>query len=166
MEFQLISALADLVAALTGVLTVLGLFMAIRQLQFQAWCKAQDLFAAPEFVEHRRRVLERLDHPKVLLSQWPAEDIQSAGVVCRRMDEFCHMAPFLGLTRWGGQRKMLKIWEVPIARTWTVLEPFVAQERKNTHFPNKWFAFSEAGEKAIRSLRAKGVQISHGTPAQ
>jgi hypothetical protein len=139
------SALGAL-ATLAGVGAIL---YAAKQLRFDAWVKAQDIWVSEGFTTARREVFARLDN---LQAPWSAEEKTKGLNVCRRIDEFVRLAPYLG------KRKMLAIWGDPLAKAWLVLEPLVTEERSTTSWPTKWDAFEKFGRKALAmnpQVRAK-----------
>lgn len=42
------------------------------------------------------------------------------------------------------------MWGNPIAKAWLLLEPTVKEEREISHWDEKWAAFQELGEVAVR----------------
>jgi hypothetical protein len=135
--------------ALSAIFTGVGLgaiFFQIRggieQLRFDAWNKAQDLFTDKDFIKDRTWLLARQEK---LDDVWLEEEKERAKQVCRKMDEFVRLAPFLG-----GRKKFLDNWYDPVGKSWRVLKPIVIEERKKTGFPTKWDAFEVCGEEALK----------------
>lgn len=137
------------VSALATVAGAAAIFFAARQLRFEAWIKAQDIWCSCEFTRDRTKVFARLGN---LGQPWTAEETAVGLNVSRRVDEFARLAPYLG------QRRMLAVWGDPLAKAWLVLQPLVCEERKSTEWPTKWDAFEELGKKALSTrphLQAK-----------
>src|SRR5436305_686507 len=126
------------VGALATLFGVGAILFAARQLRFDAFLKAQDIWVAKEFREARRKIFARLDN---LGAPWKPEDKSLALDVCRKLDEFVRLAPYLG------RRRMLAVWGDPLAKAWLVLEVRVSEERKTTGWSNKWDAFEKIGRK-------------------
>lgn len=137
------------VSALATVAGVAAIVYAIRQLRFEAWLKAQEIWVSDDFTEARGKIFKRVDD---LSGAWTPDDEAVGLKVCRRVDEFVRLAPYLG------KRKMLRVWGDPLAKAWLVLESLVRRERDRTGWPTKWDAFEEFGKKALKarpSLQAK-----------
>ncbi len=83
----------------------------------------------------------RLDGPKAPWS--PDEEAQGLDV-CRKMDEFARIVPHLPL------RRGLKVWGVPFAKAWTVLDDVVQRARERDKWPAKWDEFERIGRAACR----------------
>jgi len=131
--------------AFTAVATAVGssaIVFAIRQLRFDAWLKAQEIWTGKEFREARAHILARSDKAT---EAWKPEkeELQTALEVCRKMDEFAGLLPYLP------RRTALQVWGVPFAKAWLVLRPVVEQERAKCHWPEKWQALERLGEKAL-----------------
>lgn len=137
------------VSALATLAGVAAILFAARQLRFEAWLKAQEIWVLDDFTADRGKVFVRLDN----LSQvWTPEDEALGLKTCRRVDEFVRLAPYLG------KRRMLRVWGDPLAKAWLVLEPLVRLERDRTAWPAKWDAFERFGTKALSArphLRAR-----------
>jgi hypothetical protein len=131
--------------ALGAVATLVGagaILFAAKQLRFDAWLKAQDIWASEEFLVARRKIFARIDVPE---AHWKPEDKALGLDVCRRMDEFVRLAPYLR------KRKMLAVWGDPLAKAWVILKPIVDEEREATTWPTKWDAFEKFGRKALNA---------------
>ncbi len=111
--------------------------------QFQSWNRAQDIWKGSDFREARRRIFQRLHGGA---TEWSQKEREDALEVCRRMDEFAYLIPFLGL------RNALAAWDDPLAKGWMVLKPIVQQEREATGWKEKWKAFETVGKKALEQL--------------
>jgi hypothetical protein len=70
-----------LTAIFTGIASV-GIILASRQLRFQAWLKAQEIWTASDFTQSRGRVFARLDNKK---RDWETEEKTDGLQVCRKM---------------------------------------------------------------------------------
>ena len=127
-------------AALATLAAAGAIVFAARQLRFEAWLKAQEIWVSEEFTAARGKVFARLEN---LAQPWHADEKLLGWNVCRRVDEFVRLAPYLGA------RRMLSVWGDPLAKAWLVLEPLVREERKKTSWPTKWDAFERVGAKAL-----------------
>jgi hypothetical protein len=127
-------------AIATGVGSV-AILLAVSQLRFEAWLKAQDIWTAQDFIAARGRVFARLD---AMSAEWARDEEAQALDVCRRMDEFAGLVPYLP------KRTALRIWGVPFAKAWAVLEPVIQRERTKCDWPDKWHAFERLGRAAIK----------------
>lgn len=129
------------VGSIATVVGVVAIVLGIFQLRFEAWLKAQEIWTTREFTDARGRIFARLDSHN---RDWTTEEEIEAHNVCRKMDEFAGLIPYLP------KRTALRIWGVPFAKAWVVLEPLVAGERKKTGWPEKWHAFERLGRSALR----------------
>jgi hypothetical protein len=137
--------------ALTAFFTMiasLGILYAGRQLRFQAWLKAQEIWTAGGFTESRGRIFAYLDDKN---REWNKEEKTEALQVCRKMDEFAGLIPYFGLIPYLRRKTALRIWGVPFAKAWFVLEATVQKERDKCGWQDKWHAFEEFGQSALRS---------------
>lgn len=132
-------------AIFTGI-AAFAIFMAKRQLKFEAWLKAQDLFTEKKFVDARGVVYSLKGRP---YNSWSTDETENAMLVCRKMDELAHLIPYLG------KKKVLDVWDNPIARTWSILEDFIKYERSpsKANWQQKWFAFENIAKKAINRVK-------------
>jgi hypothetical protein len=128
-------------AIFTGIASA-GIFLAFRQLRFQAWLKAQEIWTKTEFTESRGRIFARLDKED---QGWSTDEKIEALQVCRKMDEFAGLIPSLR------RRTALRVWGVPFAKAWFVLQPIVTEERVKCRWQDKWHAFEKLGASALRS---------------
>jgi hypothetical protein len=142
-------ALWAAITALATVVATAAIFCAARQLRFNAWLKAQEIFVREEFTDARGRVLRHLQD---LNAEWDSNDRKAAYEVCRRMDEFCRLSPYFALTKRRGQKKVLKVWADPIAKSWALLRLLVEGERLKVGWPTKWDAFEKHGEAALKKI--------------
>ncbi|MBK6431059.1 hypothetical protein [Candidatus Amarolinea dominans] len=150
MLWSAISAISSCLGAIFTGVAVFAIWLASKQLRFDAWLKAQDVFTEEKFTETRRKVFARLDN---LEKPWTEEEKLEAKQVCRRMDEFAHLARFVG------RKSLLEVWDDPLAKSWLVLEPIVKEEQKQTGWPNKWKAFQELGQEAVRNFIVKDGKL-------
>jgi hypothetical protein len=141
MPFQWSTFWSALSAIFTGA-AVFAIFIARKQLRFNAWLRAQEIFTARDFTEARRRIFARLDNQN---QNWTEEEETEALQVCRKMDEFAGLVPYLP------KRAVLRIWGVPFAMAWLVLEPVVERERTKCNWSDKWNAFAQLGRLALDS---------------
>lgn len=135
--------------AIATAIAVLALFLAARQLRFDAWVKAQEIFVEAEFVKARGRVLRHLGKDELA---WDKTDEEAGLLVCRRMDEFCRLAPYFASSEAKGQEEVLKVWDNPLGKSWKLLAPLVDEERKKVEWNKKWSAFAYLGDKAFGRL--------------
>ena len=129
-------------AIFTGIAAYV-IIMARKQLNFEAWLKAQDLFTDKEFVDARTFVYQLKSNE---YDKWFDEekDKDKVYLVCRKMDELARLVPFLG------EEKVLETWDNPFARLWNKLEKFIEFERSpaKANWPEKWLPFEDIGKKA------------------
>lgn len=125
-----------------------SIIVLLRQLRFDAWLKAQEIFTEEKFTEARGEVLKRHKEPE----SWDSIDKKYKYHVCRKMDELCHLIPYFGLIPYLGMLKAFKVWDDPLGKSWKVLEKFVVKERQNIGWPRKWKAFEHYGKKALRRI--------------
>jgi hypothetical protein len=149
--------------AIFTVIAASAIVLAARQLKFDAWLKAQELFVKNDFRKARKVVLEELKCKP--FASWTSAQRKQGLLVCRRMDEFVRLAPFLGKT-FLLKNRMLDVWYDPIGKCWSTLEPLVREEQKN--WPEKWDAFETVGMKATNIIqkREQKRSISRQQPAQ
>ncbi len=117
-----------------------------RDRDFHTWLKAQDVWMEKEFVKRRGVIFKRLDN---LNAPWTDEETNEAKETCRKMDEFAHLAPFLGV------KKVLSVWDDPLAKAWVVLREIVDKEREITKWREKWMGFSTIGQEALDKVVAE-----------
>jgi len=132
-------------SAVSAIATAIGagaIWFAVRQIRFEAWLKAQEIWTAQEFTQARDRVFTRLDTGS---NEWRATEEAEALEVCRKMDEFAGLIPYLP------RRIALRFWGVPFAKAWLILEPIVQKERDKCAWPDKWNAFRRLGQAALKS---------------
>jgi hypothetical protein len=144
------------ISALATLAGVVAIVFAGRQLRFEAWLKAQEIWGSNDFTVDRGKVFARLDK---LQQPWVTDEKALGLNVCRRLDEFARLATYLG------ERRMLAAWGDPIAKAWVVLDPLVSDERRATAWPTKWDAFERLGKKALSArphLQAKKDQARVG----
>lgn len=137
------------VSALATIAASLGIFLAARQLKFDAWVKAQEIWVEEKFTEARGTVFRHLDCPNL---PWEP-DKEVALLACRRTDEFVRLAAYFALTR-GGQERLLQVWAIPVAKLWILLEQLVREQREIDGW-QKWDAFEKYGKAAAARLPEK-----------
>jgi hypothetical protein len=119
-----------------------------KEREFHCWLKAQEIWTERTFREGRGKIFERLHSAN---TAWTEQDIEEAKEVCRRMDEFARLVPFLGI------QMMLDTWDDPLAKAWVVLERVVNDERTSkTDWSKKWKGFEEIGRQALAKLIREG----------
>lgn len=129
------------VGAIATMFAVVGIFQAAKQLRFDAWLKAQEIFTS--FTDSRTKVYAHVAKPT---EPWSPTDKEEGLLVCRKLDELCHLAPYLG------RAKILEAWGNPLATSWASLKWLVQQERDQSSWPAKWSAFERCGEKALDAI--------------
>jgi len=134
------------VTAIVASIASLAVIFAWRQLRFNAWLKAQEIFTEKRFVEARGVVLVHYPDPP---KQWSKGEKEDAFLVCRKMDELARLKRYLGT------RKMLATWDDPLGKCWCVLKPLVLEERHTIKWKTKWDAFEHLGEKAFRRVKRR-----------
>jgi len=137
------------IGALATVAAVVGIYLTARQLRFDAWLKAQEIWTDDIFIAARGRVFRHLDHPQIT---WNSDEKDQALLACRRAEEFCHLAPYFALTPARGRRKILQLWADPLAKLWAILEPLVKEERDRASWPEKWSTFETLGKSALAAI--------------
>ncbi len=140
-----VSAIFSIAGWVTLIITII---VGIKQLRFDAWLKAQALFTEPGFTANRGWLYTRLDK---LDRAWTEDEKNRAKQVCRQMDEFAHLAPFLG-----GRKKILEVWDDPVGKSWVILKPIIKEEQRLTGWATKWKAFEDLGEEALKKLGREG----------
>jgi hypothetical protein len=118
-----------------------------REEQFQSWLKAQEVWTQDHFRDGRGKIFQRLHSGA---TAWTEQERQEALEVCRKMDEFAHLLPFLGIER------ALDVWDDPLAKAWIVLEQVVKDERDRSRWQTKWKGFEAIGRKASEKLIREG----------
>jgi hypothetical protein len=134
-------AIATAVAAIAAVVGSYTVYLAFRQFQFDAWLKAQEIWTTKQFTEARGHVFARLDSHAS--EEWTKTDELEALEVCRRMDEFARLIPYIR------RKTVLRVWGSPFAKAWLVLEPVVKRERDKSEWQEKWQAFEHLGLAAL-----------------
>ena len=137
-----------IVLAIGEIIAFVGLWHAAKERKFHCWLRAQELWTEQSFREARGRVFQRLRNPN---APWTEKEKDEAKDVCRRMDEFAHLAPYLGT------RTVLDTWDDPLAKAWVVLEQVVNEEQTGeAHWSVKWSAFAEIGREALAKMIREG----------
>ncbi len=143
---EIAGIIVQAIGSLAALMGCIAVVFAIRQLSFNSWLKAQEIFTEKDFVEARRKVYSRLPgRNSELPDEWGPED----HLVCRKMDELVRLAPYFGLFG-AGKRIILKTWDDPLAKYWQALKNLVDEEQKR--WPQKWNAFQKFGEEAVLKL--------------
>lgn len=134
------STIWSAVSAIATACGVGGIFYAGRQLRFQGWLKAQEVFTDDGFTRSRGQLFERLndrDRP------WTDDEKSNGLKVCRKMEELAALA------RYFPKKTILREWGDPLAKAWVLLEPLVQEERSKSKWNEKWYAFEKLGKKAL-----------------
>ena len=132
--------------AVATMVASVAIFQAAKQLRFDAWLKAQEIFTDREFVAARTTVYGHLPKPT---ETWSPTDLDAGLLVCRQMDQLCHLQEFLG------RKRILDTWANPLATSWALLKWLVVQERQRASWAKKWSAFETLGEAAIQAMEPK-----------
>lgn len=140
------------IGALATVAAAVGIVLAVKQLRFNAWLKAQEIFVDEKFVEARGRIFRHLE-PQAFT--WDSDDQDAGLLVCRRLDELSRLAPYFAFRKSRGREVVLEVWAVPLGRLWGLLDPLVDAERDKVNWQTKWNAFEELGGEALRRLSPK-----------
>ena len=135
-------------SAIATIIMVVGIFLAIRQLRFEAWNRAQDLFVKKPFRDARGKVFGYLE--PLSEKHDDGEDQEYFKYVCEAMDEFCHLSKHVG------ESKFLSTWYDPIGKAWYLTKDWVKVEQDKTGWKTKWDAFETVGKKALKMLKDKG----------
>jgi hypothetical protein len=117
---------------------------------FHSWVELQKVWTNDEFVKQRRVIFERVDSREAFQAPWGAKDEDIAKWACRKMDEFAYLAQFFG------EKRVLLVWDDPLAKAWIVLEEIVTKERDATNWQEKWSAFSKIGQMAVDKVVSEG----------
>jgi hypothetical protein len=143
-----------IVLGIGEILAFFGLRHTAKERELQILLKAQEVWTDREFRELRSKMFQRLRVPS---TSWTPQDADDGREVCRRMDEFARLAPFLGVD------EMLDTWDDPLAKAWLVLEPIVNEERtKYAMWLRKWKGFEVIGKRALEKLVREGRNPSLG----
>jgi len=144
------------IGAIATVFAAGGILLALKQMRFDAWLKAQEIFTNDEFVKARTFVFSHFDNPK---DPWPEIKGENEKTVCRKMDEMAYLKGAIGC------KKMFRVWGHPIAKAWLLLEPTVNTDRITSHWDEKWCTFAAVGRKAVGKHR-KLVEFRNNVLAQ
>jgi len=139
------------VGALATIAAAFGIYLAGVQLRFDAWLKAQEIFVDEKFTKARGRVFRHLGSQPASLD---LEDQEAGMLVCRRLDEFCRLAPYFAIHKSKARDVVLEVWDVPLGRLWGLLAPLVRAERDKVDWQKKWNSFQDLGGVALSRLSA------------
>ena len=137
------------VGALATAAAAYLIYLAGKQLRFEAWLKAQEVFVEGQFTQARTRLFRHLQETD---STWSPTDEEDGLLVCRRLDEICRLAPYFAFTKAGGENVILDAWDEPIGNSWGLLEPLLTAEREKVNSMKKWEGFRSLGCKAVDRL--------------
>ena len=140
------------VSALATVAAAVGIVLAIKQLRFDAWLKAQEIFVHDDFTNARGRIFRHLQQTS---ANWDLEDRIAGMLVCRRLDELCRLTPYFAFRKRQARNVVLDTWVVPLGRLWALLAPLVAAERDKVAWQQKWNAFEVLGREALCRLSSE-----------
>jgi hypothetical protein len=137
-----------------GTLAAFGAILyAVRQIKFEAWTHIQAKWNDKEQYRLRKALFERRENKN---RNWTADEIEDAKNVCGRMDELARLVNFTS------RREIIKIWHVPVAKLWDVLEEIVVKERVN--HPLKWEGFERLARDCAKR-RKKTMKLRDGGEA-
>ncbi len=130
-------------SAVSAIATAVGaavVFLVRRQLRFEGWLKAQEVFTEDEFTRSRGQLFARLDdHDR----PWTDDEKRNGLKVCRKMEELAALASYFP------KKTILREWGDPLAKAWVLLEPLVREERITSNWKDKWHAFEKLGKEAL-----------------
>jgi hypothetical protein len=130
------------------VLAFFALRHTAKEREFHCWLKAQEIWTEEKFRLGRGKIFERLRQPE---AAWSDEDKDNAKEICRKMDEFARLVPYLGADT------VLDTWDDPLAKAWIVLEEIVREERSShAQWSTKWRGFEEIGLEALNKMIREG----------
>lgn len=110
-------------SAIFTALAATGVFLAARQLKFDAWLRTQELWTNREVRDLRSWLLSAPDRKAAASDKTRAKDL------CRKLDEFARLVPYLSWFPRFGTWYALRIWGNPLAELWTSLKDVVNDER-------------------------------------
>ena len=119
---------ASIINAVAAIFALSAVVYAARQLRFNAWLKAQEIFTADAFVDARTNVFGHFNDGN---DPWPQLRGKDGMLVCRKMDELARLQGFVS------EERMLKSWGNPIAKAWLLLEPTLVEERNIIEWDDK-----------------------------
>lgn len=105
------------------------IYFAGKQLRFEAWLRAQEIFVEKEFTEARTRLFRHIEESG---STWSPKDEEDGLLVCRRLDEICRLAPYFAFTQSGGDEVILQAWDERLAMPGAFSTPFSGQSGKRS----------------------------------
>ena len=152
-------AVSTVVTAIATLVIAIGIVYTARQFKFSTWLKAQEIFTGYKLTKSRTQILQKFPYYKKLTSMIGTADEQAAKELCRRMDELARLVPYIS------KENVLETWDYPLGKSWMILEPTVRDEREKTYHPDKWEAFKDLGEQAVRKygLEEKNKEWSEKT---
>ena len=135
----------DVVTALATVAGCWTIWYAGRQLELQAWLRVQELWTNKEFRSGRMKLYKRLE---VRNEKWTDPEREEALEVCRKLDEFAALVPYLK------RHEALRIFGVPFSSCWLVLKEVVDDERSSkpgrANWPEKWKPLERFGNASLK----------------
>lgn len=130
-------------SAVSAIATVVGagaVVLVRRQLRFEGWLKAQEVFTEDEFTQSRGQLFARLENRD---RPWTDDEKRNGLKVCRKMEELAALASYFP------KKTILREWGDPLAKAWVLLEPLVREERIRSNWNDKWHAFEKLGKEAL-----------------
>lgn len=132
------------VGAIAAFIAASGVWLAVRQIKFGGWLKAQEIFTHQNFIDAREEILKHFGYDNSIPSRIGETDEKSAKLVCRKMDELARLKSYLG------KDTIIKTWGYPLGKSWMILKATVEQERIG--HSGKWDAFQHLGDAAVKKL--------------
>ncbi len=147
-QMSIVVVACTVVGTLAVVLTAIVIWRQLRAtnraLRGSAWLKAQEIVMKDDF-RRAREVVFKFERP-LQQDDWANDETrQHALLVCRRMDELCHLAQrdIIPLDT------LLKVWGDILRKAWIVLRPLVNHEREKRDWEWLWMGFACVGGMAI-----------------
>src|SRR5216684_3787105 len=91
-----VTAISTAVGAIATCFAAVAIFIARKQLRFEAWRKAQEIWTDRDLTEERTKLFKRLDAPD---AEWEDQEKEEALNVCRKMDDLATLLPFLSTSQ-------------------------------------------------------------------
>lgn len=134
--------------AIGAITAIVGIVIGGSQWQVQAFNNLQRIFTDYKFAEARKNVFNKLIEtaPEHINDKIIGELEDYIGIICRKMDEFCHPTPLVS------DREKIERWWNPIGKAWGLLQGVVEYEREKAHWTKgkkKWREFERMGEKCL-----------------
>jgi hypothetical protein len=137
----------DGIKTIATIVAACALFLAVRVLRFNAFTEAQKIYTDKideniSFIDARTKILSHFGYENTIESRIGKSDEKEAFLVCRMMDKLARLEPYLG------KKEILRVWGVPLGKSWMILRKTVEAEQAKGQ-PKKWDAFERMGKKAM-----------------